>query len=297
MRAKKIIVAAAAVFATVASLQGAASEKKVVVASVPPVYNIVKAIGGDRVELHLLVPPGASPHTFSPKPSAVKKLSKAAFYAGVGAGLEFWASKMIAASGNKNITVINMTDKIELIGVHEEAGHEGEAHGHEEGNPHVWLDPLIAEKFAARVASELKKISPADAAYFEANYKKFSAEIRALDKKLSAETKGFSQKDFISFHPSWVYFAARYGLNQAGEIQKTPGKEPTPKELQALVKEIKGMKIRAVFAEPQLPKKAAQVIAKEAGVKVLILDPLGGIGESYVEFIKRNFEVMKQAMK
>jgi zinc transport system substrate-binding protein len=253
----------------------------------------VKAVAGDRADIFLMVPPGASPHTFSPKPSDVIKLVNADLYFGVGAGFEFWAGKMIKASGNKTLGTIIFTEGMKLISEEE----KDEGHGHEEGNPHVWLVPLNARKFAARVYAALSEKDPANKSYYKANYDDFNKECLALDTQIRKETVKLKRRDFVAFHPSWIYFAQNYGLNQAAVIQSTPGKNPTPRELTAVVQEVKKLGIRAVFAEPQLPKKAAEVIAKEAGVKVAVLDPLGKSDESYTQTIKRNFEIIKETLE
>lgn len=291
---KKFLMICVAMAALACAALFAQPEKITVVASVAPVYNIVKAIARDRVNLVLMVPSGASPHTYSPKPSSIKNLAASDLYFGAGAGLEFWAEKMIKASGSTKLVRINMTDGVKLI-AEEEHGH-GE-HGHEAGNPHVWLNPVIAAGFAKKVSAALSGKDPSNAAYYAANLKKFEKETTVLDADVKKETAALTKKDFVAFHPSWVYFAEHYGLNQAAVIQSTPGKNPTPKEMAQVVDEIKKLGIGAVFAEPQLPKKAAEVIAKEAGVKVLVLDPYGTAGEEYTEFIKRNFEIIKQTLK
>jgi zinc transport system substrate-binding protein len=288
---KTFFKAAALFFVFLAPAAGAGS-RPVVVASVVPIYNIISAIGGDRIELILLVPTGASPHTYSPKPSSVKSVARAKLMVMAGAGMEFWADKIIESSGNKNLQILYMTDGVKLIA----SAEEGEGH-HESGNPHVWLDAGIVKIFAARITEALSALSPADRGYFYANLKKFDTETGAADAKIKKEAKTFKVKEFVAFHPSWVYFAKRYGLSEVGEIQKSPGKDPTPKDLEAIINEIKQFGMKAVFAEPQLPKKAAEVIAAEAGVKLMILDPYGTQGENYSLFLLRNFEIMKSAMK
>jgi zinc transport system substrate-binding protein len=168
--------------------------------------------------------------------------------------------------------------------------------GKRAGNPHVWLDPMITKQFSGRICGELSKLDPANASYYKANYLKFSAGLDKLDKYFSAETKKFRVKEVISFHPAWVYFEKRYGLSEAGVIEAVPGKEPTPRELEAIIAAIKRYGISTIFAEPQLPRKAADVIAHEAGVNVLIIDPNGAPDGDYIGFMNKNFEIIKKAM-
>lgn len=266
-----------------------------VVASIIPLYNITAAIAGDRAGLVCMVPPGASPHTFNPKPSQIKSLADAELFIQAGAGFEFWAPKLIKASGNKKLKVLSVTDGIKL---EEEAGHEEEqGHHAESGNPHVWLDPVLVKDFSVKICAALSELRPADRKYFEGNLKKFGAQLDALDIYFKKETSKFYVKEIVSFHPAWVYFEKRYGLTEVGVIQATPGREATPKELKNIILQIKKYGIKTIFAEPQLPRKAADVIAKEAGVNVLIIDPNGEADGDYIGFMKKNFDVMKEAMK
>ncbi len=282
----KRILIAALFLACGAALFGA--DKLKIVTSIAPLYNITRAIAGDRAEISMLVPPGASPHTFSPKPSQLKDLANADIFIQAGAGLEFWANKMIKASGNKKLVVIAMTGGQKLIGG--DADEPG-------GNPHVWLDPARVKEFAGLLCESLGAADTVNREYYRKNYREFAKEIGALDKYLSAEIKKFRIKELVSFHPAWAYFEARYGLREIAVIEAVPGRMPSPKELQAIVAKIKKTGIKTIFAEPQLPRKAADVIAKEAGVSVLILDPLGKPGVPYADFIKGNFEIIKEVMQ
>ena len=127
------------------------------------------------------------------------------------------------------------------------------------------------------------------------------AELDALDRDIADTVNQFKTREVISFHASWDYFAARYGLTLAGVIEKTPGRNPTPREIAGIVSSIKAYHIRAVFAEPQFSPKVADVIAREAGVKVLILDPLGGETlagrNTYIGLMTYNLQIMKEAMQ
>jgi ABC-type Zn uptake system ZnuABC Zn-binding protein ZnuA len=138
---------------------------------------------------------------------------------------------------------------------------------------------------------------PENSAYYLANLNKFIAEIRKLDAYMAAGAAKFRVKEVVTFHPSWVYFERRYGLKEAAVIETTPGREPSPRELVEIVDKIKKYRLKTIFAETTLPRKAADVIAREAGVKVLVLNPEGGEGESYAGFMKNNFSIMKEAMQ
>jgi ABC-type Zn uptake system ZnuABC Zn-binding protein ZnuA len=287
---RKTTMALALLFST---CMPAFAAKLSIVVSIAPIYNITRAIAGNRADIILLVPPGASEHTYSPRPSQVMALAKADLFFIIGAGMEFYADKMIKASDNKNLAVLRLTDGIKLMAGADEDEKEF-------GNPHIWLDPVLAEVMAGKIKDALISKDAADRDYFISNTHVLVDKLKKLDSFITKETKKFRLKELVSFHPAWVYFEERYGLKEVGVIELTPGRQPSPKEIEGIVIQIKKYNIRTIFAEPQLPRKSADVIAAEAGIRVLILDPLGEPDETpdgYIKFIKNNFDIMKEAME
>jgi len=282
---KRVIIAVLCVFAAANAF---AAGRLKIVTSITPLYNITKAIAADAADVSVIVPPGMSPHMFSPKPSQLVDMAKADIFIRVGAGLEYWADKIISSSGNKKIKIITITDGLKLEGGDSDAP---------TGNPHVWLDPMLAKSFSADIKKVLAAADPANKEVYKKNYEKFAAELDALDRMIAAETKKFRIKELVSFHPSWFYFEKRYGLKEIASIEAVPGREPSAREIQGIIGLVKKHGIKAVFAENTLPRKAADVIASEAGVKVMVLSPEGGAGDDYISFIKKNFQIMEEAMK
>ncbi len=287
------------------------AEKLQVVASIFPIADMAKQVGGPFVDVTALVPPGASPHTFEIKPGLVKAFSNAKVFFMIGAGLEFWADQLIHASG-QHLTTVVLSDGMQLMrSVDPDADEHSKpqaggaastgAHSDLAANPHIWLDPERAEVMARRMCQAFSTADPAHTADYEKQTQAYLSQLSALDTHIKEVVSRFKIKDFISFHPSWDYFAARYGLKSAGVIEKTPGRNPTPREIADIVAIIKAHNIRAVFAEPQLNPRVAEVIARESGVKVLILDPLGeptiSGRDSYIALMRYNLRHMKEAME
>jgi len=137
----------------------------------------------------------------------------------------------------------------------------------------------------------------------EEAYRKTTAaladDFRELDREISKRIENWSQKSFIAFHPAWVYFARRYGLEQAAVVEETPGHEPSPSEVAHIIETAREIGARAIFAEPQFPPGLARAIAEESGAEMVFLDPLGGTEapEDYMELIRYNVDAMAQAMK
>jgi zinc transport system substrate-binding protein len=286
------------------------SEKLPVMASIYPIADMVQQVGGDYVDVTFVIPAGASPHTFEPKPSLVKKFSSARIFFMVGAGLEFWAEKFVSLAG-PGLTTVVLSDGVSLIHTAEHHHeHETEHHFDESGisgreskvaNPHIWLNPLIAKTMVNKITAVLCDVDYPHIKYYKQRSRNFSEKIDQLDRLIKDRVANFKIKKYVSFHASWVYFARRYGFESAGVIEAAPGRNPTPIQIKNIVATIKKYHIRAVFAEPQLNPRAAEVIAREAEVNVLLLDPLGGPNlkgrSTYIDLMKYNLNVMQEAMK
>jgi zinc transport system substrate-binding protein len=262
-----------------------------VAVSVAPLADLAQQVGGEHVTVTTLVPPAASPHTYEPTPAQVKEVAEADVLALIGLGFEFWAEDMIESAANPDLIVVYTSEGIEVI--HDE--HEG----HEIGNPHVWLNPRNAMVQVRHLRDALIEADPAHQTEYEANTETYLAQLEALDEEIAAQVATWSQREFIAFHPSWVYFAQRYGLRQAAVVEQTPGREPSPAELAEIIETARRIGAKAIFAEPQFSSKAAETIAAESGAQVLFLNPLGGANgpTSYLEMMRYNVAQMGKAMK
>jgi zinc transport system substrate-binding protein len=261
-----------------------------VVVSIPPLADFARQVGDNRVDVITLVPPGASPHTYTITPAQAVALSKADVFIFNDIGLEFWAKKTIAASGNSRLVVINASEGIPVLA--------GDQDG-SGGNPHVWLDPQLAIRQVERIRDGLIIADPAGRATYKTAAAAYIAELRALDVEIAQEVQTWRRKQFVAFHPSFAYFARRYGLVQAAVVEPTAGKEPSPAELLAIISTLRRIHARAIFAEPQLSAKAAETIARETGIQVLTLDPLGATISTgrYVDLMQYNVSQLSKALK
>jgi zinc transport system substrate-binding protein len=276
-------------------------EKIPVIASIFPVADMVKQVGGDYVNVMTIIPPGASPHTFTLKPSQVKAISAARIYFAIGAGLEIMIDKFIP---EKNIKRVILSEGIPLIYGHDPHDYEKETRSHQHqdiANPHIWLDPQIAKYMADKIVNGLSEIDSENRPYYQRNGNRYQQELDKLDLLIKNTVSQFTIKQYVSFHPAWVYFSRRYGLEPLGIIQTSPGMDPTLQTTMNIVNQIKSHHIRAVFAEPQFNPRAAEVIAKEANARVLFLDPIGGPDlegrNTYINLMKYNLNIMQEAMR
>jgi len=286
---------------------GTATAGKIpVAASIVPLGDFCRKIGGDRVQVTVLIPPGASPHTYEPPPQAVARATQAKVFVYVGAGLDPWAERLAARAG-KDQVVVKAVAGLPLFGspvrgpVEEgPTGPRRRPRGADRGNPHVWLDPVWAQDICRRLASAFIQADPSHRQEYDRNLARYLEELKKLDQEIRCRVAAFTIREFVSFHPSFTYFARRYGLKEVGVIQAAPGREPTPGQISGIIRAIRKYGVRVVFAEPQLSPRVAQVIAAEAGVRVLLLDPLGGqppYGDDYLRLMRWNLDKMEQAMR
>ena len=266
-----------------------------------PIYDILRQVGGDKIEPILILPPGASPHTFDPSPAQIAALNQAEIFFISGAGLDDWALSIIEA--DKQAKLVDLSQDIALSPFEHEEREEGEElgeedHGHEGLDPHYWLDPENAKIMAEAIARELALLDASQAQFYADRASDFKAEI---DQKFIAWQEllsVFYKRQLAVFHDAWGYFAKRFGLEIVATFEPFPGKSPSPQELITMQTEIKENQVKALFIEPQLSSEAAEALAQDLGVEIWRLDPLGGTTgkESYLELIDYNIQAIYGAL-
>lgn len=292
----------------------AESSKPIIVTTSFPAASIIKELVGNRVEVEILVPAGASPHTYAPKPSDIKKSSIAIAFISVAENLDGWSKDI---KSKKHIELIKfLPDSLKVYfdtphvhdhGEHDHHGHnhEGHDHGSEDAtnkdnllDPHFWFDPFAVKAILSPLADTLASIMPEHADAIRKNVELFSKRLDLIHKEVSTLSKGLFGKPLFLQHPSVLYFANRYNMEYKGSIEEIPGKEPSPKYIAEIVKQIRESGATAIFTEPQLNKKAAEIIAKEAGVLLYEIDPVGGTDKikNYSDLILNNTKVLVNAL-
>ncbi len=272
----------------------------VYVTTTHPLMAILQEVVGDRGTVKQLIPPGASPHTYEPRPSDLKMTDSAKAFFFISKNLDGWAVKLSARRRIEVFQWVPDSQRLEFTEHH----HEGEAsHAHETGepidDPHFWTDPMMVKSILPSLVKELSRLDPASARNFQANANRFSARLDLLDKELAKTLAPVKGRPVFLFHPSFQYMLKRYGLVYAGVIEPFPGKEPTPKYLRAIIQQLHQSGAKALFVEPQLNRRPADIVAESAKVKVALLDPNGGVPGrmSYEELLKYNAQTLAQALK
>jgi len=242
------------------------------VVSIVPQQTFTQAIGGDKVNITLMVKPGNSPHTYEPKPSQMKEIAQADVYFSMGVEFEdVWLDRF--KNQNHNMKVIDISKGISRIDI--EKHNHGEDHAkHDEDeakDPHIWTSPKNVKAIAQTIYKAFVQLDYKNKEYYKANLDKFLLHVDSVDKNIK-NILNHENKKFMVFHPSWGYFAKEYNLQQIPiEIE---GKNPKPKELIHLIEEAKEEQISAIFTSPEFSDTIAKQIANELKIPVIKISPL-----------------------
>lgn len=283
--------------------------------------DMVKGVGGDRVEVFNLVPPGTDVHTFQPRPSDARRISEAEVVFQNGLGLEDWLEDLLESAGNEGPGVVTLARGMETLkgeehgyGVEEEHAREEDEHADEEhreeegghthakGNPHLWLDVSNAERYVEKIRDTLIEVDPEGAETYERNARAYLAELEDLDGYIRGKVRGIPEENrrLVTFHDAFPYFAEAYGFELVDVILQNPEAEPSARETAELVRQIEEQEVPAVFTEPQFNRGLAETIAREADVEVyeiysdsLVDDPAA---DSYVEMMRTNIDRIAEGL-
>ncbi|MEW5772397.1 MAG: zinc ABC transporter substrate-binding protein [Thermodesulfobacteriota bacterium] len=257
------------------ALAASAADPLTVAVTIAPQEYFLKKVGGGRVQPLLLVPAGADPHVYEPRPGQMKSLARAAAWLTTGLEMEeAWSARFRAVNPGMKVAATDAgIAKLTMAGRgHEGDGHAGDGGRHELPDPHVWLSPSLAKVQAAAMRDALSALDPAGAAEYAANAEEFAAECDALAREVMTLLTDLPSRTFLVFHPSWGYFARDFGLAQLSI--EAEGKEPSPRELARLVDQAREHGIRAIFVAPQFSRRTAGVVARELGAGLVEADPL-----------------------
>jgi zinc transport system substrate-binding protein len=271
-----------------------AGKKLAVFVSIPPQKYFLQQIGRQRVDVQVMVQPGASPATYEPKPRQMAAISRTQIYFAIGVPFEkIWLKKIAAA--NPAMQVVH-TDhgiqKIPMAANHTKyEDHRGKGHQdhHGELDPHIWLSPALVMIQARTILNALVGIDPDHRAMYAANTKEFVSKLAALDADLKNTFAGKQGFQFMVFHPSWGYFARNYGLQQVPvEIE---GKDPKPAQLKKLIEYAQNKQINIIFVQPQFSSRSAELVAKEIGGQLIFADPLASDWSDNLREVAQKFKV------
>ena len=263
-----------------------------IVTSFYPMYvatiNITDGVDGVEV-YNMTKPQTGCLHDYQLMTEDMKTLEKADAFVINGAGMEDFMDKV--TEQQKKLKVIDASRGIELI------------HDDEGDNPHVWLSVTDEIGQVRNIADQLKEADPAHADKYEKNAAAYIEKLTALKNEMHAVLDNVPHKDIVTFHEAFPYFAKEFNLNIIGVVEREPGTEPTPTELQETIEQVNALPTKVLFTEPQYSPAAAETIARETGAKIYTLDPVvtgeatPAAKDAYIDTMKKNMKVLQEALQ
>lgn len=309
------------------------SDQLTVYASTFALKSIAEEIGGDRVRVEMVIPPGADPHTYEPTSRQMTQIAEADLFLTVGHDLEPYVESMENSLANENVTFVKTAENVTLLDadktvhVHgaddhgheedehgheedahaheeDEHGHEEDAHGHSHGqyDPHVWLDPMNAVSMAEAVEASFADQAPDYKDEFADRLSAFKEEAETLDAELQAAVDAGSKQQLLVTHAAYGYLAERYGFEQLPIAGLTPSEEPSQQALKRVIEEARAHDLTHIAFEDTVTPKVAQVVQNEIGAETVTIYNLESVtkdqmDKSYFDLMRENVKALETALK
>ena len=283
--------------------EGVLTDRPKVLTTVAPLTDIVRQVGGGRVDLHGLIPEGVDSHTFEPAPSDIRFIAEADLIIVNGLHLETPTEKLAAANRKPGAVVVTLGDRtiarkdwIFDFSFPQEKG---------DPNPHLWLNVPYAMRYAELVRDALVRLDPVNAPAYRKAAEAYLVTLKRLDEAIfiAVQTIPPKHRKLLTYHDSWAYFARRYGMAVIGAIQPADFSEPAPRDVAALIDQLKREKVPAIFGSEVFPSKVLDQIGREAGVKFIstlrdddLPGPTGTPEHTYVGMIVEDVRTMVTAL-
>lgn len=249
--------------------------------------DFAKRVGGDNVEVKTIIPAGAEPHEYEPTPKDIADIYSARLFFYQGGGFDQWADRLRGEIQQRGIAAVPIAEHFTLSN----------------GDPHIWLDPVLAQKEIGIIRDSLIKIDPKNTELYANNAASYAVLLADLDKKYQDGLLFCAVKEIVASHSAYQYLADRYGLSLVSIAGSSPEQEPSLRKIAEIVWLIRAKDIKYIFVEPLAGSKAAQAVALETGVKSLALNPIEGLtdadiaaGKNYLSLMEDNLQNLKTAL-
>lgn len=287
------------------------SDKLQVVTTFYPMYDFTKQVAQDDAEVSMLLEAGMEVHSFEPSSQMIAEIQDADVFIYNSPEMETWVPDVLASIDTSDMVVICASDAITLL------EYEGEAHAHdheseEEGanaghshtvDPHVWLDPVLAQTEVSTIAEGLAEADPDNAEDYLENAGIYNGKLNELDEAYRAAFEGTENRTFVTQHAAFAYLAARYDLNQISVTGLNAEVEPSAAALATLSDYVKANNISHIYFENNASSQTAETLSEEVGVELAVLSPLEGIteedqkkGSDYISVMLENLEALKKSI-
>ncbi len=294
MKPLRLLVPLLVLLAATACQQSPAPDAKpLVIASFYPMYDFARQVAGDRAQVVSLVPPGVHGHDWEPSPQDVARLRQARVFVYNGARFEPWAQKMITEAARPSTVVVAASTGLA----------RARSAGTSEVDPHVWLDPVLAQGEVEAIRGALEQGDPAGKVVYDENARAFKAKLAGLHERFAAGLRDCARREVVVTHTAFGYLTRRYQLEQVAVMGLAPESEPSPAALAHIVRVARQRKVTTIFVEPLVNPRLGETLARELGAKVLSLNPIEGVtaqeaaaGKGYTDLMVQNLESLRAGL-
>jgi ABC-type Zn uptake system ZnuABC Zn-binding protein ZnuA len=281
-----------------------------VAATIFPLYDLVRQVAGGETEVVLLVPLGASPHTVAFKPGMARQLAGSEALFAIGYGLDDWAVRLAAEAGVREVVQSHGGKRLptEVQVEHHHSGSVGhdEKRSHRSGDvsgvatdPHYWLSIPNAMQMVSVITESLARLDPGGQTGYMQRAGDTLQAMQQVDRDIRRQLAALPRREIALFHGAFAYFAAAYQLHIVATFEPTPGREPGPRHVREFLRRIRDRHLRTLFIEPQLDATPLRALARDIGVELTLLDPLGGSAgrEHYLAMMRFNAAQIATALR
>lgn len=282
-------------------------DKLQVVTTFYPMYDFAKQVAQDNADVSVLVPSGTDTHGFEPSAKDVAKIQEADVFVYNSAEMETWVPSILESIDTNQLVIVDASEGIELLeGSHsdeEEHDHEEEGHSHEV-DPHIWLDPVLAQEEVETIKEGLVEADPENEAVYTENAEAFQTELQQLDEEYAAAFQNAENRTFVTQHAAFAYLADRYDLHQVAISGLSTDAEPSPSELTEMTNFINEQNVEYIYFGKTTSSAISETLANETGTQLAVLDPIEGItqadqeaGIDYLQSMRNNLDALKLSIQ
>lgn len=281
------------------------TDKLNVVTTFYPMYDFTKNVAGDEAEVTLLLEAGTDTHGYEPSAKEVAAISDADVFVYNSEEMEVWVSSVLESIDTENTVIVNASEGISLLESTEEDHHdENEEEGHHhEVDPHIWLDPVLAQEEITNIKEGLVAADPKNEEIYETNATQYNEKLQALDQEFTNAFSDATNRVFVTQHAAFAYLANRYDLEQVSIAGISTEEEPSPAKLAELQDYINANDIHYIYYAETSSSKIAETLANETGTELEILNPIEGItaedqekGTDYIQLMKNNLAALQKSI-
>lgn len=283
------------------------SVKISVVATTFPLYEFARAVGGEKADVRLLLPPGVEAHSFEPTPGDVIRINQADLFIWTGRAMEPWAESLLKGRDTARVVAVDASRGIRMLpagGDGHEAGHRGHGKGETREDPHIWLNFAYAEQMVDNIVAGFAEKDPASSEYYRSKGRGYKERLRTLDETFRKTLSNCRTRTFIhGGHFAFGYLAERYGLTYFSLYGFSPNSEPSARCLAEIVATMKKHKTKYIFYEELIEPRVARIVARETGATLLPLNPGAGVtreefekGVTFISLMEENLQNLNKGL-